>query len=342
MSMTFSPNPSAMQAWDLVTGLQKRFAHALANAAQVDAFSEVIWLRDNGRCGGGNRLVAPSGAVFNRGSVNVSHVHYSGMPEKQLDSATAISTIIHPAVPHIPSVHIHVSWTAMKSNHGYWRIMADLNPSLKNDADRDQFAEALKAASGPWYPHASQQGDRYFFIPALRRHRGVTHFYLEQHATEDKASDLELARAVGEAAIDTYTNILSRHLKEAKPVSDEQRREQIAYHTLYLFQVLTLDRGTTSGLLVHTENDVGILGSIPARVDPKLLASWRDKVPPVNQKLVDELAACLPSDGTVTDNEKAQLAQVVRKHFQTHPEALDLQARGDILPPTVSNHSVTK
>jgi len=35
----------------------------------------------------------------------------------------------------------------------------------------------------------------------------------------------------------------------------------------------TADRGTTSGLLVHDENDVGILGSLPSHVDKKLLES---------------------------------------------------------------------
>ena len=33
-------------------------------------------------------------------------------------------------------------------------------------------------------------------------------------------------------------------------------------HSLF-FQVLTLDRGTTHGLLAHGDNDVGTLGSLP-------------------------------------------------------------------------------
>jgi coproporphyrinogen III oxidase len=338
MTMTFSPSPSAAEAWKMVTGLQRRFADQLSALAGSREFSTVNWLRQDGRCGGGHRLVAPDHSIFNRGSVNVSHVHYSSDPEKKLDSATAISTIIHPLSPHFPSVHIHVSWTEMKSGQGYWRIMADLNPSIADAADKDQFAQALQQAAGNWYSQAAAQGDRYFYIPALGRHRGVTHFYLEQHMTADRAEDARLARAVGETAIDTYGRILSQWLQRNPAITDDDRAKQLAYHTLYLFQVLTLDRGTTSGLLVHTENDVGILGSIPARVNRDLLASWEDKVPPVNKSLVRSLVECLPPTGEVNDQEKAAMAQVVRTHFTRHPEALDMQARGDTLPPTVANH----
>jgi hypothetical protein len=28
----------------------------------------------------------------------------------------------------------------------------------------------------------------------------------------------------------------------------------------------------------------------------------------------------------------------VRRFFRAHPEALELQARGDVVPPTVANH----
>jgi len=41
----------------------------------------------------------------------------------------------------------------------------------------------------------------------------------------------------------------------------------------------------------------------------------------------------------VTDNVRASLAQVVRSHYRAHPEALALQASGNIIPPTVANHS---
>jgi len=40
----------------------------------------------------------------------------------------------------------------------------------------------------------------------------------------------------------------------------------------------------------------------------------------------------------VTDAVRKQLAAIVRAHYRAHPEALALQAAGDVVPPTVANH----
>jgi len=340
---------SAATAYQLVTDLQRRMVDAqqavARGAGADDSFVEVRWLRDEGRHGGGNRWGIADTAVFDRASVNVSQVHYDDEPDKRLASATALSTIIHPRHPHAPSVHVHVSWTEMRDGRGYWRIMADLNPSIADTAfaraSGERFGAALREVAPELYAHAARQGDRYFEIPALGRHRGVSHFYLEQHATADAAADLALARAVGEAAIDTHAAIVADALRTHAPPTDDERQRQLAYHTLYLFQVLTLDRGTTSGLLIHDQNDVGILGSLPSHVDRRLLAQWRANVPAPVEQLVDALLAALPpGDGGVEVGEdtKRRLAGAVRAFYKAHPAAIELQARGDVVPPTVRNH----
>jgi coproporphyrinogen III oxidase len=145
---------------------------------------------------------------------------------------------------------------------------------------------------------------------------------------------------VGEAAIDTHAAIVSDALRSCGPATADDRRLQLAYHTLYLFQVLTLDRGTTSGLLVHDQNDVGILGSLPSHVDRVLLASWRPQVPAPVDELVTMLLDALPAGDVVLvdDDTKRALAAAVRAFCVANPKALELQARGDVIPPTVANH----
>jgi coproporphyrinogen III oxidase len=272
--------------------------------------------------------------------VNVSQVHYDDEPGRALASATALSTIIHPRSPHAPSVHIHVSWTELRSGRAYWRMMADLNPSVATPEATAMFTAALAAAAPEHHAEARAQGDRYFFIPALGRHRGATHFYLEDHASGDAGADRALAERVGRVATATYVAILDEALTARRAITDADRAEQLAYHTLYLFQVLTLDRGTTSGLLIHDENDVGILGSLPSRIDRALLASWRARVPAPQGELVDALvAAVLPGDpAAITDDAKRALAAAVRTHYRAHPAALELQATGGVAVPTVANH----
>lgn len=344
MTRTVSRSSAAASAIELVEALQQRFRDGLEHVARDlgdDArLTAIEWARDGGRHGGGMRYAAAETSVFNRVAINVSHVHYDDDPARPLGSATALSTIIHPQHPRAPSVHIHISWTEHKTGRGYWRVMADLNPSIADAVARDRFAAALRSAAPELYEAAAAQGDRYFYIPALGRHRGVTHFYLESHATSDAAADRELARRVGEAAIDTYLELLRAALADAGTPSADERAQQLAYHTLYLFQVLTLDRGTTSGLLVHDQNDVGIMGSLPAFVDRELLASWVDQAPAVQQPLVRAIVAALPDTrpSHVDESVRANLAVVLREHYRAHPHASEALAAGDVLPPTVDNH----
>jgi coproporphyrinogen III oxidase len=300
----------------------------------------VEWQRAQGQYGGGTRYVAQDEALFNRASVNISQVQYEKDQNRKLASASAISSIVHPRNPFAPSMHIHISWTEMKGGEGYWRIMADLNPSIPVERDQKDFERALQEAAGELYQSGKEQGERYFYIPALGRHRGVAHFYLEEYRTKDQEADFALAKKFGTTMIDAYTAIVARALREHPKVSLEDQRRQLEYHSLYFLQVLTLDRGTTSGLLVHDENDTGILGSLPSHVDQQLLQLWVSKLPPLQQKLLQVILDTL-SGGThslVDDPTKVKIAQVSREFYQRHPEAQDLLARGNVIPPTQDNH----
>ncbi len=334
----------AEQAYTLVCDLQQRFVSKLNAISRKfgngKPYEPTEWFRDEGKHGGGVRFMATDATLFNRASVNASQVQYDDDATKQLASASAISTIIHPKNPLAPSVHIHISWTEMKNGGGYWRVMADLNPAIENSKEKNQFANKLKQAAAQQYVEGSAQGDRYFNIPVLGRHRGVTHFYLENYSSGNFDADMAMARRMGEAAIDTYCDILSAAIEKRTAPTEADFKQQLDYHTLYFFQVLTLDRGTTSGLLVHNQNDVGILASLPAYVNRPLLASWIQKMQAPQNLLLEKIVACLADKEVcpVEDDTKQALANCVRKHYQAHPEAIDMQASGNTVPPTVNNH----
>ncbi|MCR9165755.1 MAG: coproporphyrinogen III oxidase [Nannocystaceae bacterium] len=338
MQRTQAAEPRAGRALELVTRLQTRFADGLGALPGAKTYESVTWLRDEGRHGGGERLVSPVCEAFNRASVNVSQVHYDDLPSRRLSSATALSTIVHPSNPRAPSVHIHISWTAMRDGKAYWRLMADLNPSILDDADRDAYEAVLRRAAGEHYDLAKDNADAYFYIPALARHRGVAHVYLEGYDSGDFDDDLAFASAFGDTVTDGYVALLEPAL--GREFTEHDVAAQRAYHTAYLFQVLTLDRGTTSGLLIHDQNDVGILGSLPAVVDATLLRSWAEHVPDVQVPLVHGLAEALGGEplAAVDEPRKRALAKVVREHYRANPEALSKQATGPIIPTTVANH----
>ena len=344
MSRVAPRSERATRAGTLVEGLQDRFAERLRSVgppgAQTEPFERIEWLRDGGRHGGGQRLACTGNAVFDRACLNVSSVHYDDEPDRRLSSATALSCIIHPRNPRAASIHLHLSWTEMRDGRGYWRVMADLNPAIENPEDTLRFERRLREAAPDQYVEAAAEGDRYFYIPALDRRRGVSHFYLEGYSGQSFEGDCALARSVADAAIDTYADLLRDALVRHPDVCPEDRARQLAYHTLYFFQVLTLDRGTTSGLLVHDQNDLGILGSLPSHVDRALLASWEAHLPAPQDALLRGLLEALPdaAPSPVDDATRERLASVVRRHYRAHPEALELQARGHVVPPTVANH----
>lgn len=345
MPKIYAQSIQAQHALKLVSELQHRFVHKLETVALAfntpQKFESVEWQRDEGIHGGGIRLETADGAMISRGSVNVSQVHYDENPEKKLGSATAISTIIHPVHPLAPSVHIHISWTEMKSGSGYWRLMADLNPSHADPEATALFLSELEQAAPAQFADAKAQGEQYFYIPALKRHRGVAHFYLESYATDNAQDDFYLAQRVGETAIDTYVSILQSSLTHAREATAAELQAQRDYFTLYFFQVLTLDRGTTTGLLVHDQNDVGILGSLPAMLDKTLLSSWMNRLKTPQNILLQALLDALPDRPHVLIDAvaKTKLARAVRAFYQQYPNAINMQASGHISPPTVQNHS---
>jgi len=335
----------AIEADILAKGLQLYFVNKLNKISEIfgssKKFEEVKWTRDAGKNGGGSRFEARDLEVFNRASVNVSQVHYDDDKDKKLSSATAISTIIHPQNPNVPSMHMHISWTQMRDGHGYWRIMADLNPSIKNEDDKVQFDAMLKKSSVKYCVEGTLQGDRYFNIPVLERTRGVSHFYLEDFNTNNFQTDKTFAKMMGENIIDSYINIITKDIKNNPTYTSAEKEDQLAYHTLYFFQVLTLDRGTTSGLLVHDQNDVGIMGSIPSHINRELLALWVQLTPKPQNELVLSLLNVLPNEipTPIDERTKRKLASCVREHYKKYPEALSMQASGAVVLTTVNNHS---
>ena len=329
MSYTTSTSAQAQQAITLVKNLQQQFVQVLENLnTQSGGFAPVNWLRDEGRHGGGTRFVPQSQELFDRASVNVSHVHYDDLPEKKLASATALSAIVHPDNPHCPSVHIHFSWTEMRDGSGYWRMMADLNPSIPNHHHTTQFDEALKANSGRWFKEGKTNGDNYFYIPALNTHRGVSHFYLEGFNTGNFSNDLKFAEHLASAMIKTYGDILADALANQPQYTPTDKQTQIDYHTLYLYQVLTLDKGTTAGILVHNQNDLGVFGSLPSTINGQLLRSWVQNTPAPLNNLVTALANQTDNHNTtpIGDQEKLAFAKVMRTFYQTHRELIQIKS----------------
>src|SRR4051812_45533401 len=108
MDVTLAQSPDAKLALKLVRDLQSHFQEQLINSGGSGQFASVVWKRDEGKHGGGERRTYGGGTDYNRASLNVSQVHYDDLPTRPLESATALSCIVHPAHPLEPSLHLHI------------------------------------------------------------------------------------------------------------------------------------------------------------------------------------------------------------------------------------------
>mmetsp|Transcript_120218 Transcript_120218/g.340668 ORF Transcript_120218/g.340668 Transcript_120218/m.340668 type:complete len:414 (-) Transcript_120218:225-1466(-) len=321
---------------------QRRLEAISSGGPEAPAFRPVTWERDAGQHGGGTRLETTGGdAVFNRATINLSGVHYEDVEDAKVVSASALSVILHPRNPYAPSMHFHISYIETRAGQPFWRMIADLNPSIENRSDTARFEEALQSAvPGALYSDAKAFGDKYFHIPQLGRARGASHMFiakLEPGTEMPPAGCAELARRVAERAIGVYCDVVQGALQThpEDSVTPEAWEAQLAYHTLYLFQVLILDHGTTTGLLAHNDNDVGTLGSIPNRVDRVLLESWMAKVTPPQDILLRRIIDAIPGvDGghvsEISEGTRQAFADAVRQYYREDMSRVKLQGDMDM------------
>lgn len=250
-----------------------------------------------------------------------------------------------------------------------WRLMADLNPSNPSTSgrvDATLFNRAAERAlpDAEERALARRAGDRYFQIPALGRRRGIAHLYLEQSTREPgdatgegcKSSpslchriDLcEKAHTFCEAMIGGYLEMIRAGIRE-RVVADRpadildpqdsehslvfgsrfERDMQSYYHSLYIMQVLLLDRGTSVGLMAHKDNAVGVLKSLPSTFSLPAAAAIAGKFRGSLGGLADRVIRVLKSakdPGRITDRDRRELASVVREYFLRRPGILGLQA----------------
>ena len=232
-----------------------------------------------GEGGGGVRGVM-TGRVFEKVGVNVSTVggqfapdfaaSIHGAGEDPSFFATGISLVAHMANPHVPAVHMNTRFLATTKR--WFGGGADLNPPIPYQEDTDAFHARLRAACAPFGPDVYERyakwAEDYFYIPHRGVHRGVGGIFYDHLESGDDAEfdrNFELTRAVGEAFLDVFPQIVRRRM--GLPFTDADREAQLIWRGRYAEFNLVYDRGTLFGLKTGGNIDA-ILMSLPP------LAKW--------------------------------------------------------------------
>jgi coproporphyrinogen III oxidase len=243
-------------------------------AGSSQKFEQKIWKRQTteGGEGGGGTMALLHGKVFEKAGVNISEVHgqfskefraqIPGADETGEFWAAGISMVVHPSHPKVPAIHMNTRHIV--TQHGWFGGGGDLNPVFPDAQDTADFHAALKAAcdkfSPDFYPRYKKWCEEYFFIPHRGRARGVGGIFYDYHDSGDWAADFAFTKAVGEAVLTIYPQIVRRHMNT--PFTAAEREQQLVWRGHYAEFNLVYDRGTKFGLATGG-NVEAILMSLP-------------------------------------------------------------------------------
>ncbi|MBA1185472.1 oxygen-dependent coproporphyrinogen oxidase [Stutzerimonas nitrititolerans] len=259
--------------------LQDRICAALEAEDGEACFVEDAWTRPGG--GGGRTRVIESGALIEKGGVNFSHVHGTGLPPSASAhrpelagrgfEALGVSLVIHPQNPYVPTSHANVRFfiAEKEGEEPVWWFGGgfDLTPYYGFDEDCVHWHRAARDACAPFgadvYPRYKEWCDRYFHIKHRNEPRGVGGLFFDDLNQWDFDTSFAFTRAVGDAYLDAYLPIVRK--RKATAFGEREREFQLLRRGRYVEYNLVYDRGTLFGLQSGGRTE-SILMSLPPQV----------------------------------------------------------------------------
>lgn len=270
-------------------GLHTRLSDAWKS---LDATSEQRrdeWQRPAGDVlsGNGRLSVIENGANFDRAGVAFSDVNGAKLPAAASERHTELagqpframgtSCVVHPVNPYAPTSHANVRLFTARGGEMWWFGGGfDLTPVYPFDEDARDWHLAARAACKPAgpraYPLLKDACDKYFYLPHRGETRGIGGLFADDlnDALAEIGGSFEhcfaLIRRIGDAYLDTYTNIVRRRM--ATPFGSREQDFQRLRRGRYVEFNLAFDRGTRFGLQSSARTE-SLLMSLPPR------AEWR-------------------------------------------------------------------
>lgn len=176
--------------------------------------------------------------------------------------ALAVSVIVHPHNPFVPTTHMNVRFFAVDADTPVWYFGGgfDLTPFYGFVEDAVHWHQTAFAAVGDHYPAMKARCDEYFMLTHRNEARGIGGLFFDDWTEGGFAQAFALMRRVGDGLALAYVPIFERRAKT--PYGPRERAFQCYRRGRYAEFNLAIDRGTRYGLQSGRRVE-SVLASLP-------------------------------------------------------------------------------
>ena len=250
--------------------LQAKICDTLAKIDGSAAFSlESVESPDGGLA---QPRVLADGAHIEKAAVQFTHSKGAALPPAATErnpglagsafQATAISMIVHPRNPHVPTTHMNLRYFLVEAEQPVWYFGGgyDLTPFYPVEEDVIHWHSIARAAAGEHYADFKARCDEYFYLPHRQECRGVGGLFFDDWTHGGLKAAYELVKRIGDSFLEAYVPIFQNRMHT--PYSDAQRYFQLYRRDRYAEFNLAIDRGTKYGLQSGRRVE-SVLASLP-------------------------------------------------------------------------------
>ncbi len=228
--------------------------------------------------GFGQPRVLQDGKHIEKAAVQFTHSYGAALPAAASErnpqlagagfQAVAISVIVHPRNPYVPTTHMNLRFFRVAADPPVWHFGGgfDLTPYYGFIEDCVHWHQAARQAGGMHYRQMKQACDAYFHLTHRSESRGIGGLFFDDWNEGGFAASFNLTTAIGRAFLPAYETIFK--CRNAMVYGEREREWQLCRRGRYVEFNLVIDRGTRYGLQSGRRIE-SVLASLPP------LAQWR-------------------------------------------------------------------
>ena len=240
--------------------------------------------------------VLEDGGYLEKAAVNFTHSKGTSLPKaasarnpelqgKSFEAA-AISIIVHPKNPYVPTFHANLRFFHVNKEHWHFGGGFDLTPYYPFPDDVLHWHRTAAHACSPFgsnlYRRLKSWCDDYFYLQHRNETRGVGGIFFDDWNETSFESSLAFVQSVGNHILPAYLPILER--RKDTPFGSKEEEFMLYRRGRYAEFNLAIDRGTKYGLESGRRIE-SVLASMPPRAIWKY--DWKPKSGTAEAKLYE-------------------------------------------------------